>query len=112
MVHNSTLVLALCLVVLALGSVANAAISNTMTVRMALADTGDAPMGGSCNGCDTGNGENGYTCDFGCVIALTATLSETASSWPVGTIEPVRSTGSTCLGCTGPPDKSPPKPLS
>jgi len=96
----------------AVGTVAQAASSTTMSLKMALADGGAMDMA-DCQGCGSdGDGENeGLSCDIVCVSPLLANLGVEAHALQVS--GPSLSTRSFyhLAGRTSPPEPYPPRTL-
>jgi len=96
----------------AVGTVAHAASNTTMSLQMALADSGAMDMA-DCQGCGSdGDGENeGLSCNMVCVSSLLASLGVEAHALQVS--GPSLSTRSfyDLAGRTGPPEPYPPRTL-
>ena len=96
----------------AVGSVAHATSTTTMSIKMALADGGAMDMA-DCQGCGSDSGDNngGIDCDMVCVAPILANLNLEVSVPAVVGISPSASAFYDLVGRTGPPEPYPPRTL-
>jgi len=96
----------------AVGSVAHAASTTTMSIKMALADGGAMDMA-DCQGCgsDSDGDEGGLDCDLVCVAPVLANLSPEGGVPAVTGLTPSVRAFYNLVGRTGPPEPHPPRTL-
>lgn len=96
----------------AVGSIAHAAGTTTMSLKMALGDAGVVDMA-DCQGCgtDTDGDEGGLDCDVVCVAPILAYLSPEEGVPAVTGLTPSVRAFYNLVGRTGPPEPSPPRTL-
>ena len=100
------------LTVFAVGSVVHVASSTTMSVKMALSDTGTMDMA-DCEGCGSsgGDGDDGLTCDIVCLAPLLANLIPDGVLAVGPGASPTGPDFYDFVGRTGPPEPYPPRTL-
>lgn len=96
----------------AAGSVVHVASATTMSVKMALSDTGAMDMA-DCEGCGSsgGDGDGGLTCDIVCLAPLLANLSPDGVLAVSPGASPTSPAFYDFVGRTGPPEPYPPRTL-